>query len=36
MGGEGGNDVIISLPASSATDANHDAGRIAVENALTS
>lgn len=35
MGGEGGNDVIISLPASSATDANHDAGRIAVENALT-
>jgi preprotein translocase subunit SecF len=36
MGGEGGNDVIISLPAASATDANHDAGRIAVENALTS
>ena len=36
VGGEGGNDVIISLPQSSASDANHDAGRIAVENALTS
>ncbi len=35
VGGEGGNDVIISLPESSASDANHDAGRIAVENALT-
>jgi preprotein translocase subunit SecF len=35
MGGEGGNDVIISLPAASATDTNHDAGRVAIENALT-
>ena len=35
VGGEGGNDMIISLPESSASDANHDAGRIAVENALT-
>ena len=34
VGGEGGNDVIISLPESSASDTNHDAGRIAVENAL--
>ncbi len=32
-GGQG-NDVIISLPQSSATDQNHDAGRIAVEDAL--
>ena len=31
-----GNDVIISLPQSSATDQAHDAGRAAVENALTS
>jgi preprotein translocase subunit SecF len=30
----GGNDVIISLPESSATDQNHDAGRISIENAL--
>ena len=35
-GGAGGNtnDVIISLPETSASDTNHDAGRIAVENAL--
>src|SRR5580698_3313508 len=32
--GAKGNDVIISLPVSSATDQAHDAGRIAVENAL--
>ena len=32
----GTNDVIISLPESSASDTNHDAGRIAVENALNS
>ena len=31
----GTNDVIISLPESSASDTNHDAGRVAVENALT-
>ena len=34
--GAKGNDVIISLPQSSATDQAHDAGREAVENALTS
>jgi preprotein translocase subunit SecF len=34
MGGAGGNDEIISLPAASATDTNHDAGRVAIENAL--
>jgi preprotein translocase subunit SecF len=32
--GQKGNDEIISLPASSATDQNHDAGRVAVEAAL--
>jgi preprotein translocase subunit SecF len=32
--GQTGNDEIISLPASSATDQNHDAGRVAVEDAL--
>jgi len=32
--GQQGNDVIISLPMSSATDEAHDAGRIAVEGAL--
>ena len=32
--GQSGNDVIISLPQSSATDQAHDAGRIAVESAL--
>jgi len=32
-GGQG-NEEIISLPASSASDQNHDAGRLAVENAL--
>jgi preprotein translocase subunit SecF len=32
--GQMGNDEMISLPASSATDQNHDAGRLAVENAL--
>jgi preprotein translocase subunit SecF len=32
--GQAGNDVIISLPQSSATDQAHDAGRLAVENAL--
>ena len=32
--GQQGNDEIISLPASSASDANHDQGRLAVENAL--
>ena len=36
VGGDGGNEVIISLPESSASDANHDAGRVSVENALTS
>jgi preprotein translocase subunit SecF len=35
VGGEGGNNVIISLPESSASDTNHDAGRVAVESALT-
>jgi preprotein translocase subunit SecF len=34
--GQSGNDEIISLPASSASDANHDEGRLAVENALHS
>ena len=32
--GQAGNDEIISLPQSSATDQAHDAGRLAVENAL--
>jgi preprotein translocase subunit SecF len=32
--GQMGNDEVISLPASSATDQAHDAGRLAVENAL--
>ncbi|HEV2619513.1 MAG TPA: protein translocase subunit SecF, partial [Acidobacteriaceae bacterium] len=32
--GENGNEVVISLPASSASDQNHDEGRLAVENAL--
>jgi preprotein translocase subunit SecF len=32
--GQAGNDEIISLPQSSATDQAHDAGRISVENAL--
>jgi preprotein translocase subunit SecF len=32
--GQMGNDEVISLPASSATDQAHDAGRVAVEDAL--
>ncbi len=32
--GQAGNDEIISLPLSSATDQAHDAGRLSVENAL--
>ena len=32
--GQQGNDVVISLPQSTATDQNHDAGRQAVEDAL--
>ena len=32
--GQQGNDVVISLPQSTATDQNHDAGRQAVEGAL--
>jgi preprotein translocase subunit SecF len=32
--GEQGNDEIISLPVASASDANHDEGRLAVEGAL--
>jgi preprotein translocase subunit SecF len=32
--GQAGNDEIISLPQSSATDQAHDAGRLSVENAL--
>jgi len=35
VGGQAGNDVVISLPQSTATDQAHDAGRQAVENALT-
>jgi preprotein translocase subunit SecF len=34
--GQMGNDEVISLPASSATDQAHDAGRVAVEDALHS
>ncbi len=35
VSGGGGNQEVIALPQSTATDANHDAGRAAVENALT-
>ncbi len=34
VGGQSGNDEVISLPLSSATDQAHDAGRTAVEDAL--
>ena len=34
VGGQQGNDVVISLPQTTATDQAHDAGRQAVENAL--
>jgi preprotein translocase subunit SecF len=33
--GQKGNEVVISLPQSTATDQAHDAGRTAIENALT-
>jgi len=36
LNGQAGNDVIVSLPQSSAEDSSHDQGRAAVENALKS
>jgi len=35
VGGQSGNDVVVSLPQVTATDQAHDAGRKAVEDALT-
>ena len=35
VGGESGNEVVVSLPQSTATDQAHDAGRKAVEDALS-
>ena len=35
VGGQAGNNVVISLPESTASDQSHDAGRKAVEDALT-